>query len=124
MCSNRFKIEGAYLIEKSGILSKPCTMIRFIVQDLFDGGGCFCHLWLLRSQLFLLWNIAFFFCCFSYQETEYTGLRIKSIVPLKKTQDTPVLFFKENACTLFHIYIHPYNDSVALDRLPDSVLVH
>src|SRR5260370_42383241 len=105
MCGDHIKIEGRNLVEENLIGSKPRTLISLVVQDLSDRRGCFCHRSLLLSLPFFACSIAFFFCCFSDEETKDTGLIIKPIFLLKKAHHTPVLFLKENACTLFHIYI-------------------
>src|SRR6266436_6625547 len=105
MSLDHFKVESSNPIEESGIFSKPRGMLRSVVQDLFDRRGCFCHRPLLLSLPFFACSITFFSCCFSDEETKDTGLSIKPIFLLKKAHHTSVLFFKENACTLFHIYI-------------------
>src|SRR5207302_11112054 len=91
--------------EERLIGSKPRALLRSVVQDLFDGRGCFCHCWLLLSLPLIACSIPFFFCCFSYQETKDIGLIIKPVFLLKKAHHTSIFFLKENACTLFHIYI-------------------
>src|SRR5260370_21780900 len=69
MRGNDIKVESRNPIEEDSIGCKPHSMLRSVVQDLLDCCGCFCHCRLLLFLLFLFWNIALFFCCFSYEET-------------------------------------------------------